>query len=120
MILTTTISLNCTLKSVADDNAFIILHTMDNLSHECILLLDTNLLVQIERGANTPWVTWFIRHTLMGKICFVTPVVAKEYGKTLPDGVRLLQSHHPRSDESFNTAVQGISPPHPNHTVSAN
>jgi hypothetical protein len=55
----------------------------------------------------------------MGKNCLVTPVVAKEYGKTLPDGVHLLQSHHPRSDESFNTAIQGISPPHPNYTVSA-
>lgn len=117
MFITTSISPNCTLKAtggVECDSSFVVLwHTMETISHDLALFLDNNLLVQIERNSATPWVQWFNAHVNMGKNCFVTPIVAAEYGKPLPLGVVLLQSPHPRSQQIMDQAVEGMSIPKP-------
>jgi hypothetical protein len=108
MFINTTISPNCTLKATSGmecDNYF----NMMDLSHDYILLLDTNLVIEIEHDQNTPWVQWFNTHVNMGKHCYVTPLVATEFTRPLPRGVALLQSPHPRPHEAFERAVEDLS-----------
>ncbi len=76
-----------------DDFEFLLHIDINTLSHDYFLLLDTNLLSYIETKSSDHqgWVQWFSDHVQMGQ-CFVTPYVAREYGKPLPNGIILIQS----------------------------
>jgi hypothetical protein len=98
--------------STGDYDDLVLLSIVESLSHDNVVFLDTNLVIQAENNQDTAFVRWFKQHVAMGKCCFITSLVLKQYGNgQLPTGIVALPPG-PRNKDSFEAAFTGITPFH--------